>query len=226
MSIPGDAPVVGTVFRMSEEKQPLLWMEIAAGVRRAIPDARFLVVGDGPLREAVELRAQREDLNGAVHFAGYDSQPLRAIVDMDLFLLTSRAEGLPNVLIEAQAVGVPVVTTPVGGAPETIDHGRTGVVLEGADPTEVAAVLVKQLSGHLGSCSRLSAWSARWMRRLQFTTAHQLESEGGIDQWHKLIRSSASNSGRTGSTTFAGTSTRTGLRSRRGTFWSSWAATT
>jgi len=174
MSIPGDAPVVGTVFRMSEEKQPLLWMEIAAGVRRAIPDARFLVVGDGPLREAVELRAQREDLNGAVHFAGYDSQPLRAIVDMDLFLLTSRAEGLPNVLIEAQAVGVPVVTTPVGGAPETIDHGRTGVVLEGADPTEVAAVLVKLL--------RDAAWRSEAAKRAPWFVQSAFGVERALDE--------------------------------------------
>jgi glycosyltransferase involved in cell wall biosynthesis len=145
MGIPGNAPVVGTIFRMSEEKRPLLWLEIAAGVRRAIPDARFLIVGDGPLREAMERRARREDLNGAVHFAGYESQPLRAVVEMDLFLLTSRAEGLPNVLIEAQAAGVPALTTPVGGAPETVEHGRTGVVLESAEPREVAAVLVRLL---------------------------------------------------------------------------------
>ena len=145
MGIPRSVPVVGVVFRMSEEKRPLLFLEIAAKILKKIPEAHFLIVGDGVLREEVEARAREADLKDAVHFAGYENDALSAIVDMDIFLLTSRIEGLPNVLIEAQAMGVPVVTTPAGGARETVDHGRTGIVLEDSNSGKAAEVIVNLL---------------------------------------------------------------------------------
>jgi glycosyltransferase involved in cell wall biosynthesis len=151
--IPGTAPLIGTVIRLSEEKRPFLWLEIAAAVRRRIPDALFLVVGDGPLRGEMEARAAREDLRGAVFMVGHEKEAFAAIAAMDVFLLTSRAEGLPNVLVEAQAMGVPVVTTNVGGAPETVDHGVTGWVLERDDCVHAADVLVKLI--------RDQAWLSR-----------------------------------------------------------------
>lgn len=141
--IPGAAPLFGTVIRMTEEKRPFLWLEIAAAVRRQIPEALFLVVGDGPLRGEMEDRAAREDLRGAVFMVGHEMEAFAAIAAMDMFLLTSRAEGLPNVLVEAQALGVPVVTTNVGGAPETVNHGVTGWVLERDDCCHAADVLVE-----------------------------------------------------------------------------------
>ena len=143
--IPLKAPLVGTVIRLSEEKRPLLWAEIAARIGRVIPEAHFLVVGDGPLRAELEARAARPDLAGRLHVIGLEKQALTAMAAMDLFLLSSRGEGLPNVLVEAQALGVPVVTTRAGGAPETLDHGRTGWVLENDSPTGAAAVIVRLL---------------------------------------------------------------------------------
>jgi glycosyltransferase involved in cell wall biosynthesis len=144
--IPPEAPLIGTVMRLGEEKRPLLWAQIASLVRQAIPGAHFLIVGDGPLRSALEIRCRQPDLSGAVCLTGYEKDSLAAIASMDLFLLTSRAEGLPNVLLEAQALGVPVVTTDAGGASETIDRGRTGWVLESDDPASAAAVVVRLLS--------------------------------------------------------------------------------
>lgn len=144
--IPLKAPLVGTVIRLSEEKRPLLWAEIAAQVRRLNPDAHFLMVGDGPLRPDLEARAALPNLAGRLHVVGLEKQPLAAMGAMDLFLLSSRGEGLPNVLIEAQALGVPVVTTPVGGAPETLDHKRTGWVLKNDNPIAAAAVITRLLA--------------------------------------------------------------------------------
>ena len=133
IGIPPVAPIVGAVMRLSEEKQPHMWLEIAALVRADVPDAHFLIVGDGPLRGSLEKRALQPDLDGSVHFIGHLRDALDAIADMDLLLLTSRAEGLPNVLVEAQFLGVPVVATPVGGAPEAIDHGKSGWLLGSGD---------------------------------------------------------------------------------------------
>ena len=142
--IPTTAQVMGTVIRLNEEKRPLLWAEIAARVRKALPEAHFLVVGDGPLRKELEVRAAEPDLAGNLHLAGLEKQSLEAMAAMDLFLLSSRGEGLPNVLVEAQAMGVPVVTTRAGGAPEALDEERTGWVLSSDNP-EIAAMEIVRL---------------------------------------------------------------------------------
>lgn len=143
--IEGNAALLGTVIRLSEEKRPLLWLEIAAEVRRKIPNIQFLFVGDGPLRNELEERTTHDDLKGSVFFTGYVKNVLTAMAAMDLFLLTSHSEGLPNVLVEAQALGVPVVTTDVGGANETLAHGITGWVLENDDIQYIADIIVKLL---------------------------------------------------------------------------------
>jgi len=143
-AIPPDATVVGTVLRFSAEKRPRLWAEIAERIARALPDAHFLMVGDGFLRPGIARRA-RGELAGRLHVVGYEMQALAAIASMDLFLLTSRVEGLPNVLIEAQALGVPVVTTAAGGAVETLAHGRTGWILADDNPVAAAETIVRLL---------------------------------------------------------------------------------
>ncbi|WP_454620112.1 glycosyltransferase [Bradyrhizobium cenepequi] len=145
VGIPPGALVVGAVMRLSEEKCPLLWLEIASCVRRDLPETRFLIVGDGPLRVAMEARAAKQDLAGAVYFAGHLKESMAAIACMDLLLLTSRAEGLPNVLIEAQFLGVPAVTTPAGGAREAVGHGKSGWVLDGCEPVSSARQIVRLL---------------------------------------------------------------------------------
>lgn len=147
--IPQDAMVVGTVIRLSEEKRPLLWAGIAARVRRLLPDTHFLVIGDGPLRKRMEARSNRPDLAGYLHLVGHEKLALAAMAAMDLFLLTSREEGLPNVLIEAQALGVPVVTTPVGGAPETLVYGQTGWSLASDKPDDAGITIVRLLRDKL-----------------------------------------------------------------------------
>lgn len=143
--IPATVPVMGTVIRLSEEKRPLLWAEIAALVAQAMPETHFLVVGGGPLRKELEVRARQPDLAGRIHIVGLEKKTLEAMAAMDMFLLTSRIEGLSNVLIEAQALGVPVVTTRVGGAPETLQHKTTGWVLTSDEPDRAAAEIVRLL---------------------------------------------------------------------------------
>jgi glycosyltransferase involved in cell wall biosynthesis len=127
-------PVVGGVFRLYEEKRPLLWAEVAAVLAKARPDVAFLIVGDGPMREEVRKFAEREGFSQRLHMPGAEPTAAVAIAAMTCLLLTSRVEGLPNVLLEAQAAGVPVVTSDVGGAVEATEHRRCGWVVSGRDP--------------------------------------------------------------------------------------------
>jgi len=147
-NLPEAIPIVGTVIRLSEEKQPLLWLEIAKLVHNKIPEAQFLIVGDGPMKAKMVQFLKQHDLQNCVHLVGYEKAPMTAISAMDLFLLSSRIEGLPNVLVEAQAMGIPVVTTPAGGATEAVAHGLTGWILQNNDVVQAANTIVETLQNH------------------------------------------------------------------------------
>ncbi len=136
--IPAAALVVVSVMRLSEEKQPLLWARAVIEISRRRPNVYFILVGDGPLRGEVEGMLQHASVAGRVHFIPQTSEVPAVLRASDLFLLTSRAEGLPNVLIEAQAVGLPVVTTPAGGAVETLKPGETGFIAANQSAAAVA----------------------------------------------------------------------------------------
>lgn len=135
--IPADAPVVGVIMRISEEKRPLLWIEIARQIAQKIPKAHFLIVGNGPMRDQVEKVAQSA-LPKIIHFPGHERNAAMAMAAMDMFLLTSRIEGLPNVLIEAQAIGVPPVAIDAGGARETMKNEETGWVITTSNASVIA----------------------------------------------------------------------------------------
>jgi glycosyltransferase involved in cell wall biosynthesis len=144
--IPGDVPLVGSVLRFSEEKRPFLWLEVAARVGERRPDAMFLMVGDGPLWEEARSRAKARGMGSRIVMPGHEKHVAAMIAAMDVFLLTSRVEGLPNVLIEAQALGVPVVSTDRGGAGETMIRGKTGYVVVPESADVLADVIVHILA--------------------------------------------------------------------------------
>jgi len=126
IAVPEGAPLIGSVFRFYPEKRPTLWIDAASEIARSFPDAHFLLVGAGPLRARILRRARRRGIAGRLHMPGRMKDVSLAISAMTVLLLTSRFEGIPNVLLEAGLLGVPVVTTDAGGAAEAIDPGRTG----------------------------------------------------------------------------------------------------
>jgi glycosyltransferase involved in cell wall biosynthesis len=130
LGIPKEALVVGSVMRLCEEKQPLLWAKVVKEISQRCPHVHFALAGIGPLRNSVEKIIADAGVQKRVHILGQIRNIVPVMHSFDIFLLTSRLEGLPNVLIEAQAVGLPVVTTPAGGAAETLDPGRTGLVTD------------------------------------------------------------------------------------------------
>jgi glycosyltransferase involved in cell wall biosynthesis len=146
LGFPQDACVIGSVMRISEEKRPLLWLKMAEYVARYYPHVYFLIVGDGVMRDEMERTAISLGLSGKIKFVGHEKDALSAIAAMDVFVQTSRVEGLPNVLIEAQALGVPVVATDVGGTGETFVDGVTGFTARTDTPEDIANQVMKILS--------------------------------------------------------------------------------
>ena len=145
LGIPPDAPVVGSMFRLNEEKRPLLWVETAREIAKARPDCHFVVFGTGPLRREMETAAARRGLAARWHCPGTIADTGLGLSLFDVFLLTSRAEGTPNVVLEASTLGVPVVATEAGGTREAIEDGVTGYLIEQAEPAAIAQRVVEIL---------------------------------------------------------------------------------
>jgi L-malate glycosyltransferase len=124
--LPADAPVVGTVAVFRAQKRLDLWLQAARRVADTLPEARFLLVGDGPRRAEVESLIETLDLGDRVVLAGLREDPRPYFAALDVFLMSSEFEGLPLALLEAMAYGLPVVATAVGGVPEVLSDGIDG----------------------------------------------------------------------------------------------------
>lgn len=146
LGIPAGAVVIGGVMRFSEEKRPGLFVDTAIELAGRLPEAHFLLIGDGPLRPELLRLVRERGLADRIHLPGA-KQPIEPWMRMmSLLLLTSRMEGLPNVLIEAQLLGIPVASTDVGGAKETMVAEKTGILIDSGDPKVLAGRLFELLS--------------------------------------------------------------------------------
>jgi glycosyltransferase involved in cell wall biosynthesis len=123
-------PVAGIVAALRPEKNHELFLRAAEIVRRRIPEATFLIVGDGPERPKLEATAAELGITSAVRFLGTRSDIPRLLAAMDVFALTSRMEANPVSILEAMATGRPVVAPNVGSIAESVADGVTGYLTE------------------------------------------------------------------------------------------------
>lgn len=133
---------VVTVGRLQPPKDPAT---LLAAWRRVPPGHRLLVLGDGPLRPALEAAAADLTADGTVTFLGARADVAQALADADVFVLSSRWEGLPFAVIEAMMVGLPVVASRVGGVEEAVVDGLTGFLVPPEDEAALAAALTRLL---------------------------------------------------------------------------------
>jgi glycosyltransferase involved in cell wall biosynthesis len=128
VGVPADSPVVGTVAVFRPQKRLDRWIDTAALVAESHPEARFLVVGDGPERAEVERRVADRGLHDALTLVGLVEDVWPLLAAMDVFFQSSDFEGLPLAVLEAMAAGLPVVATDAGGVTEAVVQGKTGFV--------------------------------------------------------------------------------------------------
>lgn len=124
------ARVVGAAGRLSPDKGFAVFVTAAARVARRDPGVGFVLFGDGPLRKRLERQAHAAGLAGRFVLAGFRTDLDRFMPFLDLLVLPSYNEGLPNVVLEAFAAGIPVVATAVGGTPEVVEDGQSGYLVE------------------------------------------------------------------------------------------------
>jgi glycosyltransferase involved in cell wall biosynthesis len=154
-----DTPVVGIVARLVPIKAHEVFLKAAVRIREVLPTAQFLLIGDGERRQELTVLAGELGLTECVHFLGWRQQMARLYADLDVVALTSLNEGSPVALIEALASARPVVSTNVGGVPEVVMHGQTGLSVPSSDPSAFAAAVVtllrdRPLGERLGQAGR------------------------------------------------------------------------
>ena len=137
----GDEPVVGAVQRLAAPKDARTLVEAVAKARTELPDLRLVVVGDGPERPRVERLVTDLGLEGAVHLLGARRDVADLVAGFDVAVLASRSEGLPRVVVELMAAGVPVVASDVGGVSEVVRPGETGWLVPPGDADALAAAI-------------------------------------------------------------------------------------
>ena len=136
--VPADVLHVGCVARLSAEKDHATLIQAFARVRTSHPGARLTLVGDGPERASLEALVKKFGLQGAVHFLGHRDDVASLLPGFDLFALASRTEGTSLTLLEAAAAGLPIVATRVGGNPEIVADGETGLLVHAGEPAAFA----------------------------------------------------------------------------------------
>ena len=154
----GGSPVIGSVamFRGSKGHDHLL--DAFAAVRAEWPVARLLLVGDGVRRGWVERLVRERGLGEAVRLAGFRRDVAALLRLMDCFVLAStRTEGVPQSLLQAMAVGVPIVASSIGGIPEVVEHLRTGLLVGPGDARELAGGIASVLRDPTGAERRADA---------------------------------------------------------------------
>ena len=133
LGIPVDGKIIAGVFRLSEEKQPLVFLEVVRRVLNRHSNVFAVIAGIGPLEQDVKKFVMAHNLGDRVFYLGRRTDVATIFSSATLKLLCSLQEGTPNVLLESQWLGCPVVSTKAGGAVDAVSHGETGLLVEVGD---------------------------------------------------------------------------------------------
>jgi glycosyltransferase involved in cell wall biosynthesis len=143
LGFPEDALVVGSVARLDPVKNLSLLLQALASLVASHPHVRVVLVGSGPEQAALEADAQRLGISGQIVFAGYRSDARRLMSAFDVYVNCSNYEGVSLTILEAMAAGLPVVATRVGGNPEVVIEGETGIVVPGREMAPLADAIAR-----------------------------------------------------------------------------------
>jgi len=159
LGLAAGTPIVGAVSRLAWKKGITHLLDAVPHVLESVPEARVVLAGDGPLRQELEAQAAALGVRERVIFLGSRPDTIEVMSAFDVFALPSVVEGMSNALLEAMAAGRPVVATDVGGNPEVVVDGETGLLVPPGDSVPLAAALVKllqapELAAEMGAAGR------------------------------------------------------------------------
>jgi starch synthase (maltosyl-transferring) len=146
MGLRPNQPIIITVGRLEEQKGIVHLLHAAVDVLKHRPECQFLIVGEGCDRNSLQALASDLRIDRSVLFAGPRSDVPGLLKAATVFVLPSLWEGMPNVVLEAMAAGLPVIATAVEGSREIIVHGDNGLLVSTANPSELAMAILRVLN--------------------------------------------------------------------------------
>ncbi len=169
-----DAMVIGTVSRIAEERKGMTFFaEMAGLLAPRFPQARFLIVGDGPTRAALEEQITALGIAERVHITGWRTDIPDLLAAMDIFVMPALVEGGPTTVLEAMAMAKPTVSTRVGMVPEVMEHGRSGLIVEPGNAQALAEAVATLLTDE--SLRRRLGENAREVAKARFSVETMVE---------------------------------------------------
>ena len=195
--LPHRAPVVGNVAALVPHKGHRHLIEAAHLVVQEVPDARFIILGEGELREQLERQVRESQLEKHVLLPGFRADVLGCLKGFDLFVMSSVTEGLGTSLLDAMACSKAVVATQAGGMPEVVDEGRTGLLVAPRDHHAMARAIIRLLTEeplrrHMGEAGFARVRERFTVERMVVETAAVYERVAGTPHAADTARLSAS----------------------------------
>ena len=172
-------PVISLVQRLSPPKTPLVFLHALPRILAERPDAVAWVVGDGPLRASAEQAAAAAGVTARVTFLGLRKDVPHILAASDVAVHSSLREGLPRVVLEALAVGTPLVATAVGGVPDVVTDGVNGLLVPPEDPAALARAVLATLADPAAAAHRARAGR---------DALHPFAAQQMLDEQHALYR--------------------------------------
>jgi glycosyltransferase involved in cell wall biosynthesis len=166
--------VFGAVGRLAPTKGLGYLLEALASVRRSVPRARLVLVGKGPAEVELRETAARLGLAEAVDFAGYRTNIEQVMRGFDVFVMSSVAEGMPRVILEAMAAGLPCIATDVGGIPEIMNSPDIGLLVPAANAEALAAAMMEMAAM---AADKRELLTARARQRVRDVYSHAIVRE-------------------------------------------------
>ena len=146
LGLDANAPVIGSAGRMVPVKQYDQFLKAAAIMLKQRPDARFLIAGEGPQLDNLKELAAQLSISEQVLFVGFRSDMPDILSALDIFVISSKHEGIPMVVLEAMILQRAVVSTKVGGMPEIIENDLSGLLVKPSEPQQLASACLELLS--------------------------------------------------------------------------------
>jgi len=183
--VTADELVVGCVANYKPEKGLAYLIDSAHQLRDLVPNLRVVIVGEGPMRPELEADIRRRGLESMVRLHGAEPDARRVYSAFDLFVQASETEGLPNVILEAAAAGLPIVATAVGGTTEVVTHEQDALLVDKGDAAGLASAIHRlasdvELRERLGRAAQDRAADFSTERLVRATGALYLQLAGGM----------------------------------------------
>jgi|YNPMSStandDraft_1061717.scaffolds.fasta_scaffold01204_7 glycosyltransferase involved in cell wall biosynthesis len=178
LGLPVDAPVAGVIARLERQKGVIFFIRALPKVLQQIPKAHFIIAGDGPLRSMLYEEAARLNILSHLHFLGWREDVGRVLASLDVTVLPSLWEAFGIISVESMAMGVPVIASRVGGIPEVVRDGETGLLVSPENSDELGRAIISLLADP-AYAQRLGLQGIQWVST-QFSLTNMVQAHQRI----------------------------------------------